>query len=352
MVRRGNTRILERASSLLTEYYLQNKELTPNILEKLFREACPALSELSLSRDTSSFKVEYVGNPKDAEKILQRTISEFRNQLHGPVIAVVDIHYKPLKLMSLEYVIIDEDFLEMGSLNSWEKELAGLSMALGAFLAGLLLAETEFALQVESNIAPYRGLLLGLFFMTVGMSIDPKLLVSYYPGDGNVHIWKDYTIRGKQKLVTAFSSIHGHRPSVRSVSVVVDWQQTSGYMDFKNDQKMLSGLQPILFSLALKWFVLDLDKEQLLSSIPLASDCSISALAASQVHGGQYATGFVDGSVRLYDIRTPDGQETFSSSISEIKVSISKIVTYLKLDKWAKLQQPCGATAASSCVNF
>ncbi|KAG6427129.1 hypothetical protein SASPL_111369 [Salvia splendens] len=58
---------------------------------------------------------------------------------------------------------------------------AGLSMALGAFLAGLLLAETEFSLQVESDIAPYRGLLLGLFFMTVGMSIDPKLLASNFP---------------------------------------------------------------------------------------------------------------------------------------------------------------------------
>ncbi|KAM3218537.1 K(+) efflux antiporter 2, chloroplastic isoform X1 [Capsicum annuum] len=57
---------------------------------------------------------------------------------------------------------------------------AGLSMALGAFLAGLLLAETEFSLQVESDIAPYRGLLLGLFFMTVGMSIDPKLLLSNF----------------------------------------------------------------------------------------------------------------------------------------------------------------------------
>lgn len=55
---------------------------------------------------------------------------------------------------------------------------AGLSMALGAFLAGLLLAETEFALQVESDIAPYRGLLLGLFFMTVGMEISPALLVA------------------------------------------------------------------------------------------------------------------------------------------------------------------------------
>ncbi|KAI3828387.1 hypothetical protein L1987_02488 [Smallanthus sonchifolius] len=44
---------------------------------------------------------------------------------------------------------------------------AGLSMALGAYLAGLLHAETEFSLQVESDIAPYRDLLLGLFFMTV-----------------------------------------------------------------------------------------------------------------------------------------------------------------------------------------
>jgi Kef-type K+ transport system membrane component KefB len=56
-------------------------------------------------------------------------------------------------------------------------EQAGLSMALGAFLAGLLLAETEFALQVESDIAPYRGLLLGLFFMTVNSSPQWKVLL-------------------------------------------------------------------------------------------------------------------------------------------------------------------------------
>ena len=50
--------------------------------------------------------------------------------------------------------------------------LAGLSMALGAFLAGLLLAETEFRHQIESEIEPFKGLLLGLFFMGVGMNID------------------------------------------------------------------------------------------------------------------------------------------------------------------------------------
>ncbi len=51
-------------------------------------------------------------------------------------------------------------------------ELAGLSMALGAFLAGMLLAETEFRHQVETDIQPFKGLLLGLFFIGVGMSID------------------------------------------------------------------------------------------------------------------------------------------------------------------------------------
>ena len=53
----------------------------------------------------------------------------------------------------------------------------GLSMALGAFLASLLLAETEFSLQVESDIAPYRGLLLGLFFMTVCLVILVSLII-------------------------------------------------------------------------------------------------------------------------------------------------------------------------------
>jgi len=51
--------------------------------------------------------------------------------------------------------------------------LAGLSMALGALLAGLLLAETEFRHEVEITVDPFRGLLMGLFFLSVGMSIDP-----------------------------------------------------------------------------------------------------------------------------------------------------------------------------------
>ncbi len=59
----------------------------------------------------------------------------------------------------------------------WATHHAGLSMALGAFLAGLLLAGFEYRHQVEADIAPFRGLFLGLFFMTVGTMIDPALLV-------------------------------------------------------------------------------------------------------------------------------------------------------------------------------
>jgi glutathione-regulated potassium-efflux system ancillary protein KefC len=51
-------------------------------------------------------------------------------------------------------------------------QLVGLSMALGAFLAGVLLAESEYKRELETDIEPFKGLLLGLFFIAVGMSID------------------------------------------------------------------------------------------------------------------------------------------------------------------------------------
>ncbi|WP_374575427.1 cation:proton antiporter [Phenylobacterium sp.] len=56
--------------------------------------------------------------------------------------------------------------------------LAGLSMAIGAFIAGLLLAETEFRHEVEVTIEPFKGLLLGLFFLSVGISLNLSLLAA------------------------------------------------------------------------------------------------------------------------------------------------------------------------------
>ena len=55
-------------------------------------------------------------------------------------------------------------------------QVAGLSMALGAFLAGVLLAESEYRRELETDIEPFKGLLLGLFFIAVGMSIDLGVL--------------------------------------------------------------------------------------------------------------------------------------------------------------------------------
>jgi glutathione-regulated potassium-efflux system ancillary protein KefC len=56
-------------------------------------------------------------------------------------------------------------------------QLVGLSMALGAFLAGVLLAESEYRRELETDIEPFKGLLLGLFFIAVGMSIDFGVLM-------------------------------------------------------------------------------------------------------------------------------------------------------------------------------
>ncbi|CAM3230794.1 glutathione-regulated potassium-efflux system protein KefB [Pseudomonas gessardii] len=61
---------------------------------------------------------------------------------------------------------------------AWLMELVGVSMALGAFLAGLLLADSEYRHELESQIEPFKGLLLGLFFISVGMGANISLLFS------------------------------------------------------------------------------------------------------------------------------------------------------------------------------
>jgi CPA2 family monovalent cation:H+ antiporter-2 len=64
---------------------------------------------------------------------------------------------------------------------AWLTHLAGLSLALGAFVAGMLIAETEFKHQVETDIRPFHDVLLGLFFVIVGTKLDPSLLVARWP---------------------------------------------------------------------------------------------------------------------------------------------------------------------------
>ena len=59
---------------------------------------------------------------------------------------------------------------------AWLTELAGLSLALGAFVAGMLISETEFKHRVEADIKPFHDILLGLFFITIGMMLDWRII--------------------------------------------------------------------------------------------------------------------------------------------------------------------------------
>ena len=60
-------------------------------------------------------------------------------------------------------------------------QISGLSMAMGAFLAGVLLSESTFRHQIEADIEPFRGILLGLFFLGVGMSLDLNVVKNNWP---------------------------------------------------------------------------------------------------------------------------------------------------------------------------
>ena len=60
---------------------------------------------------------------------------------------------------------------------AWITEQAGLSLALGAFVAGMLISETQYKHQVEEDIKPFRDVLLGLFFITVGMLLNVRLVL-------------------------------------------------------------------------------------------------------------------------------------------------------------------------------
>ena len=64
---------------------------------------------------------------------------------------------------------------------AWLTEQAGLSLALGSFIAGMLISETEYKHQVETDIRPFHDVLLGLFFITIGMMLDWRLVLDRWP---------------------------------------------------------------------------------------------------------------------------------------------------------------------------
>lgn len=89
-------------------------------------------------------------------------------------------------------------------------ELAGLSLALGAFLAGMLIAETEYRYQVEEDIKPFRDVLLGLFFITMGMSLDLAIVAANW---GWVALLLVVPVVVKFALIVLLSRLFGGAPA-------------------------------------------------------------------------------------------------------------------------------------------
>ncbi len=89
---------------------------------------------------------------------------------------------------------------------AWLTEHFGLSLALGAFVAGMLIAETEFKHQVETDIRPFHDVLLGLFFITVGMRLDAGAVLANAP---LVIVLTLFPVLFKFALVTALARVFG-----------------------------------------------------------------------------------------------------------------------------------------------
>ena len=94
---------------------------------------------------------------------------------------------------------------------AWLTEHAGLSLALGAFVAGMLVAETEFKHQVETDIRPFHDVLLGLFFITIGMKLDWRAVLAHWPV---VLLLSVVPVLAKSVLVAGLARAFGATPGV------------------------------------------------------------------------------------------------------------------------------------------
>ena len=103
-----------------------------------------------------------------------------------------------------ELFVLNLLFVTLGL--AWLTELAGLSLALGAFIAGMLISETEFKHQVETDIRPFHDVLLGLFFISIGMMLDWHIVLERWP---LVLLLATLPVIFKLLLVTALARLLG-----------------------------------------------------------------------------------------------------------------------------------------------
>ncbi|MCF8167683.1 MAG: cation:proton antiporter [Rhodoferax sp.] len=105
---------------------------------------------------------------------------------------------------SEELFVLNLLFITLGL--AWLTELAGLSLALGAFIAGMLISETEYKHQVETDIRPFHDVLLGLFFISIGMLLDWREVTAHWP---MVLLFLVVPTVSKAALVALFSKVLG-----------------------------------------------------------------------------------------------------------------------------------------------
>jgi CPA2 family monovalent cation:H+ antiporter-2 len=154
-------------------------------------------------------------------------------------------------------------------------EYLGLSLALGAFVAGILVAETEFRTQAEESIHPFKGLLLGLFFMSVGMTIDA---IEIYQQLDKIIIFSISLIIVKCLIITGLCFLFGFD---RSVAI------HSGLMLAQGGEFAF-----ILFNLGMKNEVIDPQIGKMLLLIVTFTMALTPLLAAL----GRYLAALLDGS--------------------------------------------------------
>ncbi len=136
-------------------------------------------------------------------------------------------------------------------------ESAGLSLALGAFLAGMLVSETEYRYQVEDDIKPFRDVLLGLFFVTIGMHLDPMLVLRNW---ADVLLLVAAIIIGKGLLVAGLAMVFGSaRPTAVRTALGLAQAGEFGFvlLALASELKLLGAdtIQPVLAAMVLSMLI-------------------------------------------------------------------------------------------------
>ncbi|MEW6414852.1 MAG: monovalent cation:proton antiporter-2 (CPA2) family protein [Pseudomonadota bacterium] len=136
-------------------------------------------------------------------------------------------------------------------------ESAGLSLALGAFLAGMLISETEYRYQVEDDIKPFRDVLLGLFFVTIGMRLDPMQVVANW---GDVLRIVAAILIGKGALVAGLAMAFGStRPTAVRTALGLAQAGEFGFVLLAQaaDLKLMGATitQPVLAAMVLSMLI-------------------------------------------------------------------------------------------------